>query len=62
MQIVSLLCKRPHESNIALTECVVLSFKFELGESILKQLIISIYFIHFVCYKNFALNQNTRVQ
>ena len=41
--------------------CVVVSFQFELKESIVKQNYwLSIYFIHFDCY--FALNQNMVLQ
>ena len=34
-----LLCKRPLKSSVDIGRCVVVSFKFELSESILKQLI-----------------------
>ena len=47
-------------NRLCIDRCVVVSFKFELSESILKHLIFSIYFIHFDCY--FILNQNMVVQ
>ena len=59
MQVLCPYYVKDHmKAMFCIDRCVVLSLKFELSESILKQL--SIYFIHFYCY--FALNQNMVVQ
>ena len=56
MQVLCpLLRKIPHESNVCSDRCVVLSLKFELSESILKQLMIKHLFHTFLllfCFKS----------
>ena len=50
MQVLCPHYVKDHIKQYCIDRCVVLSFKFELGESILKQVIKNFFFIHFDCY------------